>query len=735
MTKRGLTWLALAGLGLAGCSGGGGDDGDRDRTAPVVTISGNSNAVQAGDAVDLTVSATDNVDGPLTYTLSCTGGTLAGTRLTVPQVDATQSIECTATATDAAGNQGTGSFTLQVSPLVASLEAWPGMATLKPGQFGVLVASNLPLEDAEYEATLDGQPVTLYRTDDGGHLAFAMPLDASTGAHDLSVQVGSRSYTRTFEVVAAPEIADPKATVVDYLTARRDDLAAFLASDGATIGAAASERIAGYIATIDAGLAAVEQSTSAELADAAAYLVVNGLGGGVSPALASLKPAFGAPAQASSPDDRLCRLANNNLAFAVGATIAAMGVGAKAAWLATTPLGLAIGAAGVAAGAIALKFGVFESIDQIQQYCIDDPLLALLPEETAAAQKLAAATGTRFAASTTASTSLGFRNKVARNFKLQRKRSMLEAFVGSVLASAQRLRTIGESIGWVPQSILNVIAVAEEGIVDFMPASQVGLGAITGGQVTGSLAGSGETLALKFQAIEPTEENIPFGFSLLPADSDVMPVDATLTLDLPEADDAALQVIQGNATTSMLGVRGQESLEVVQSPAHGALSLGNDGAYTYTPSGQYFGSDVFKYRARNEDGVSRVATVTVSVVRKFDGAWLVTSTSKTTSQSQAGLCPDEESTFTIGVSKASATLYLVNYEGVQLELRMSSADDPSGLSGSKTVTYEDGPGETTESLSVSIPDSSTVHGSGSWSYDGPEGTFCTGVTTVTGRRP
>ena len=41
---------------------------------------------------------------------------------------------------------------------------------------------------------------------------------------------------------------------------------------------------------------------------------------------------------------------------------------------------------------------------------------------------------------------------------------------------------------------------------------------------------------------------------------------------------------------------------VVTQPAHGTLSLGGDGALTYTPSANYNGPDSFTYRARNYVG-------------------------------------------------------------------------------------------------------------------------------------
>ncbi|HSB69073.1 MAG TPA: ELWxxDGT repeat protein [Candidatus Methylomirabilis sp.] len=56
------------------------------------------------------------------------------------------------------------------------------------------------------------------------------------------------------------------------------------------------------------------------------------------------------------------------------------------------------------------------------------------------------------------------------------------------------------------------------------------------------------------------------------------------------------------------------SASLVSGPVHGQLALGTDGAFTYTPNPDYFGSDSFTYTAANEfGGVSAPATVMVQV--------------------------------------------------------------------------------------------------------------------------
>ena len=48
---------------------------------------------------------------------------------------------------------------------------------------------------------------------------------------------------------------------------------------------------------------------------------------------------------------------------------------------------------------------------------------------------------------------------------------------------------------------------------------------------------------------------------------------------------------------------------VVSQPAHGTLTLNATGAYTYTPSANYSGSDSFTYRANSGSTPSNTATV------------------------------------------------------------------------------------------------------------------------------
>ena len=53
---------------------------------------------------------------------------------------------------------------------------------------------------------------------------------------------------------------------------------------------------------------------------------------------------------------------------------------------------------------------------------------------------------------------------------------------------------------------------------------------------------------------------------------------------------------------------------VVNGPAHGALALKPDGSFTYSPNGDFFGTDSFSYRVSDGTSTSNAATVEISVM-------------------------------------------------------------------------------------------------------------------------
>ena len=73
---------------------------------------------------------------------------------------------------------------------------------------------------------------------------------------------------------------------------------------------------------------------------------------------------------------------------------------------------------------------------------------------------------------------------------------------------------------------------------------------------------------------------------------------------------------------------------LVSGPAHGSLSLNSDGSFTYTPSGNYNGSDSFVYKVNDGTADSNLATVSLTITAVND-APVATAESYTTAEDTA----------------------------------------------------------------------------------------------------
>lgn len=729
--RRTLASLMILGM-ISGCGGddstgtggGGGSGSTADTQAPVVTLSAPA-TVEGGLTIALTAAATDNVTTGLTPAITCTGGTLTGTMLVTPIVTAATTINCTATATDAAGNTGRASVSISVQPTTVSLKQAPGTSALSQGKYGALFAENLPLDQASYMGKLGGKDVTLYRSDDAKTLVFVTPTGVPAGAQTMTVTIGSRSYNFTVQISAPADVTNPRTVVLDFLTTRKNEAQAFLSSAGASLSAAARADLTAKINQLQTGINTIDSFSADDLRNAAIFIQANPF-----PSTASLS-AFGPVPFAA--DSRKCSNASDIFLYSVVTTIAA----AKVTTLAAAGVGTGIGAIIFAGGAVltylAFDKGVLKSLDAIADYCFDIEQLRLSTYNYQPTNALVAGRALRYVTATQAATRLGFSNDVPRTFQVQQHRSLLANVAATIKSSTDKLYALAVANNYVPAALTNMVN-RVGGYDENLPAATVALSGITAG-VTGAASGSGDVLTLRFKAVNADQDNIDFNFTVTPADSNPLPVEATLTLALPKVNDAAIKVTQGQPTASSVQVSGADSLELVERPTKGNVTLQNNGSFTYTPTGQAFGDDKFTYRGKNANGFSKTATVLVTIERKFDGAWKITSRSTTTSQSQAGLCPNETKTFTIMVSKVSDTQYTTSYGGFPITLTMSGKDDPSGLSGSTTVTYDDSPGKTTETVNARIPNSTQITGDGSFSYAGPNNTRCSGTTSISGVRP
>jgi len=722
------TIAALMALGaLSGC--GGNDEGAAD-AAPTVSFSLAATA-ESGQIVPVGVTVTDDKDQNLAFALSCNGGTLTGTLLSLPIVAAETTIECTASATDSGGNTTTVKHTVKVTPATAHLNAYMGTTeAVAAGGVGILFADNVTLDQPEYQGTLNGRTIQLHRAN-GNQLLYALPLDMPAGTGNLTVKVGNRNFSTQVAVGAAITVEDYRDRVAGFLQSARQGVVTALAAPG--LAGSERERLEASIAQLDTALSTMPTASDAEISQFGARLAALGLIGSGVARVQDYDPIQTGPNCSRNRDIFAKSLAG----MVLGAILVVEGTNAAiagalipgAGWGAAIGSGLAIGAGVV----LFQKYGpqVNPSRKAFWTSCWTETTINLVPFDTNDFQ------GVRTAAISLPGT-LAFRKEQPRSFKLQRSykpQDTIQAYaqqyasdIGKVLAAAK----------FLPASVAQALSEFKLTGVEAVPAGRLSLSGISSGKVTGSASAAEEVVTLRFNTSAKAEDlvngKLPFNFTLQRTGEESVIVNAEMSLTLPEAFDAAVETTQGEPVNSAVQTVGAETLAVTQGPANGSVTLSNSGSFTYRPSGMFFGRDQFKYVARNADGESEEATVLIDVVRKFDGVWHVTTQSTTTSESEPGLCPAESNEITGSVSKISDTQYSTTYAGYELIMTMSSKDDPAGPRGSKSYTEEDEDEVETGTVSISIPDSQTLRGSNSWTWRGANNKSCSGRTTITGRR-
>ncbi|ODP37733.1 Ig-like domain-containing protein [Sphingomonas turrisvirgatae] len=716
---RKITLLAGVSMLAASCSGGSDAPGmvsTADTTPPAVTVTPSSASIEGGETVAITATATDTVDGSVTPTLSCTAGTLTGNLLVTTAVAADTTITCTGTATDKAGNKGTATTTITVKATVASVTSLSG-STLAQGQLGAFTVTNLPLAATSYTGKLGTRDITL-RRGSASALTFLVPADMPAGTHLLDFQVGARRYSYSVNIAAAPAVADPKAVVVARLNEAIAVVDSLISREGAAMSAGQRNIFAGYRTDLSNTVARVDTMSAAELGQLAAMLQVN-LGTG-SPS-AAIQAQFNGPA---------CTQAVTRYLLNKGAVIVLGGAG-LALILSPEPTITKIGGLAIYLVALNRFAALRDSVGNVVTECLRDPD----PQDSTLQQLLDnAAARNSFVEALAVAPVYGFNNKKSKSFNLIEKRRMDPSTTASFGGGMKELADLAASLPFVPDALARALQTGVTETTRKVPSSEVSLGAVSNGNVVGVKSGSGDTITLTFSYVgDPPSDNVPFNFTLT-AGTMSIPLSGQLVVALPGAEDAAVTLIQGKAITSQLQVRGADSIEIVKAPTKGAATISPSGLLSYTPNGQAFGKDEIQYRARNADGVSRTATVLLTINRQFEGTWSVRIVSETLSQSQAGLCPNEDKTVSVLVSKVSDTQYNATYDGVPLSFTMASKDDPNGLRAQASGTFDDGPGQTTESLTVNIPNSTQLNGGSTWSYVGPGNTRCSGRTTVTGSK-
>lgn len=714
------TLVSLMALGvISGCGDGStGAASSGDKQAPSIAFKTPA-AVEGGETVALSAVVTDNVDTGLAPTLSCNGGTVVGSLLVTAPVTADATIRCTATATDKAGNVGTAVADVVVKATVASLALADASGKFAAGQVGMLVANNLSLPDATYQATLDGAAITLTRS--GGFLVFAVPTDLAAGAHRIVATIGARIYSFGVTTTAAAAIADPKTAVRTALTAARVAVDALIASDGATMTADVRTQFVGYSTQLGQGLAQLDTMSAGDLNRLAIQLQANHV---FQPEDAS---AFALSSCGSSVVSAAALSALTATAL-VGSVVALSTPGFQL-------LGLGLLAANIRSVRLSRN-----ALVSAWDNCLTETSTQLVGGATI--QAIRSSPGD-YVTALAITQRYGFTNNTPQSLTVQHTLAIDPSVADRLNGAIALFLAAGGASPYASSPDVEQVKALPTERTEAVPASELTLGTISSPLVTGVKAGSGDAVTLTFRTANPPDANINFDFVLNRVNGDPITVPAQLTLALPGADDAAVEATQGQALSTTLHVRGQTSLEIVTPPAHGAATLSNAGVLSYTPSSQYFGDDRITYRARNASGVSATATVLISVVRKFEGYWDYKIVATVTSETQKYTCtrPDRNDAVfdnltgsgTFVVNRVSDTQYTTTYRRTPVTLTMAGRDDPAGLKGSVTVNYTgDAFYPATDTISLSFPDSAHLVGTGTFLWTTGSNNSCRGTLTFTG---
>ena len=126
----------------------------------------------------------------------------------------------------------------------------------------------------------------------------------------------------------------------------------------------------------------------------------------------------------------------------------------------------------------------------------------------------------------------------------------------------------------------------------------------------------------------------------------------------------------------------------VSPPSHGSVTFNADGSFSYAPTGDYFGSDAFTYRANDSAEDSEVATVNITVTPVNDAPSFTKGANQLVQQNAAAQTIPDWAT-DISPGPANETDQIVTFQ--------VSNDNPTlfaaqpGISGSGTLTFTPAP--------------------------------------------
>ncbi len=278
------TTVAICALGLSGCGGSGSSGSTNtpppppiDNTSPSVSFSPTSLTVESGMTGSSTLTAADNVGVTTGPNVTCTNGgsfVVSSNIFTAAEVTAEITSVCTATARDAAGNEGSATLTVTMTPLpdnMAPVVTFSPMSlTINSGEEGLSTLSAIddvdgtivPIVRCENDASFDtalgrfvGPPVTSDTT-----------IVCTATARDEAGNESSRTLTVTIIAPNIPPTASANANLTIVMEGQPFTLDASASSDAdgdeLTFNWA---QVSGTSVTIDDPTLAVQDLTAPEL--------------------------------------------------------------------------------------------------------------------------------------------------------------------------------------------------------------------------------------------------------------------------------------------------------------------------------------------------------------------------------------------------------------------------------------------------------------------------------------
>lgn len=633
---------------LAGCGGSGtGTEAPPplveapDRTPPTVNFVNPPTTLVAGTSFDFVVEATDNRDPQPQVAVLCNAGQLADLTLTAPIVTDPLDMLCTATTTDASGNEAsaTQEITVEPDPALNQISVLPESLPIIAGKT-ILLQSDQIIEDAVLSGDLAGEAVTLERVGSNRLYALLVP-DTDSDAAILDIQTADRPYAIELTIEEAPFVQDPR-FIADRILDLVADQIIVLRNQGDSTSADELERLLAELEA-EGGLNAL---TADELRDAAELFVINGLigtdGQFVFSAFAARTkdhlPSVSNAEQCSALVDAsrpIIAQASINVADGVTAVVAGAVALAVPEPTGATKL-IAAGSYGIAIGKLAAAYSDYtELIDRLFDDCVDGrDLVAELKEAIGLSAR-----ASKFIVRTSNSEipSFDFIDGEPETFAL-RQRTVPNAEAFALLSPL--LRTVSDGLTdllalipdiLIPSSLSNPPpppSAAPEPTTKTIDASGVTLN-FSDDVLDGTLISGEGSFSLTFE--RPNDREDPYTRTvfveiLVPADETedrpITPIlfDAVVSSGVPVVQSFTDRLGQGDTLEGMLEGEFVETFEIVEQPEFGSVQLTDPEAglftYTYPRSTAPFAlplDDIFSYQASNEAGASNVATVKITV--------------------------------------------------------------------------------------------------------------------------